>query len=313
MEKLYKKVQWENPQSFVSGGVSYLIFSIDEVNNVMNTGAKLVRTLIFSKVNGKILFQICETMGFSEQKTTILLQIKVALGNHRMRYNLEKVAGSNQLFFYNEQYVSDFSCEFKNGQFGYTSNTFMLSSSGKFSNSTNIINSTISDCVRWHHVLIYRNPDGEIIDYVILYSWDVCPPPANNNEEQVPKGGVGGGEETGPENENIDGVDNICPSSFTFQTINNTANGVGGWQVAGTQGIRIQIVNTQTGQYVPILLPTIYFGLPIIRSDGTFYSQSAARLRAAEAVEYGEQAVMDYYYAGGSIDAVGMTLLCKQK
>ncbi len=92
------------------------------------------------------------------------------------------------------------------------------------------------------------------------------------------------------------------------------SNGTGGWQVAGTQNIHMQVVDLTTGQYVPLYLPTMYFGLPVYRSNGEYYSESEAQLKASQAVKYAEEQVMARYRSlGGAFDIVGMTLLYKQK
>lgn len=50
----------------------------------------------------------------------------------------------------------------------------------------------------------------------------------------------------------------------------------------------MNIVDLTTYQAVPLNLPTIYFGLPVIRSSGEYYSSDAAAGIAADAVEYAE-------------------------
>jgi hypothetical protein len=84
--------------------------------------------------------------------------------------------------------------------------------------------------------------------------------------------------------------------------------------VAGTTDIHMNIIDFITRKAVRITLPTMYFGLPVYRSNGDYYSTSTAAEIAANAVEYAELEVMNRYHAlGGTLDVVGMTLYFRQK
>lgn len=110
-----------------------------------------------------------------------------------------------------------------------------------------------------------------------------------------------------------DGPD-ICKKSFKFKKYIEPTNGVGGWQVSGTKDIHMNIVDFNTRKAVRITLPTMYFGLPVIRSNGEYYSSNRAAEISADAVGWAESEVMARYHAlGGTLDVVGMTLYFRQK
>jgi hypothetical protein len=176
-----------------------------------------------------------------------------------------------------------------------------------------------SSCTDWYWVTTYYYPDGSTYqtwDYVATTcDGDGCYDP---ELASVCPGGDGGGSEsismTLEPNENIDGVDNICESSFKFQQAVASSNGAGGWRLAGTTDIRMKVVNLSTGEYVPLNLPTIYFGLPIFRANGEYYSESRAKEIAAEAVQYAEDEVMRVYRSvGGNLNVAAMTLFYREK
>jgi RHS repeat-associated protein len=108
--------------------------------------------------------------------------------------------------------------------------------------------------------------------------------------------------------------ENICEKSFKFTRIFKADEDGGGWQVAGVSGIRMQIVDTRTGEYVPIILPTIYFGLPAIRKNGDFYSVDYAAKLSAVAVTKAEQKVMDLYHLNPAVglNIAGMSLYFRE-
>lgn len=76
----------------------------------------------------------------------------------------------------------------------------------------------------------------------------------------------------------------------------------------------MKIVDLVTHQTVYLGLPTIYFGLPVMRSNGEYYSTSRAAEIAAKVVDDAERSVLDYYHrTGGRLDVVGMELYYRQK
>jgi hypothetical protein len=76
----------------------------------------------------------------------------------------------------------------------------------------------------------------------------------------------------------------------------------------------MNIVDLTTKRMIRLQLPTMYFGLPVLRANGEFYSTTTAAKIAKDAVEWAEDQVMiRYHQLGGTLDAVGMTLLLRQK
>jgi hypothetical protein len=127
-------------------------------------------------------------------------------------------------------------------------------------------------------------------------------------------GGYGGYDTSKDPNENPDGAANICKSSFKFRKFIETSDDGGGWQEAGTIDIHMNIVDLTTKRMIRLQLPTMYFGLPVLRVNGEFYSTTTAAKIAKDAVEWAEDQVMiRYHQLGGTLDAVGMTLLLRQK
>jgi hypothetical protein len=126
-------------------------------------------------------------------------------------------------------------------------------------------------------------------------------------------GGSGGGESSNPD-DNVDGTSDICRCSFSFSTVIQLDNGLGGWQVAGVTNLHMNIVDLQTKELVPITLPTMYFGLPVIRQNGEFYSSASAADIAADAVQKAESDVMSRYHSlGGAVDVAGMNNYFRQR
>ena len=106
----------------------------------------------------------------------------------------------------------------------------------------------------------------------------------------------------------------ICKKSFKFYKFIEPTGGVGGWQVAGTRNIHFNVVDFVTRKAVRIQLPTIYFGLPVIRMNGEYYSSNRAAEIAADAVDWAEKQTYDRYKVlGGTVDVVGLSLYFRQK
>ncbi len=178
--------------------------------------------------------------------------------------------------------------------------------------------SSLTGCTDWYWVTTHS--DGtQTWSYVTTTCPGGCGVSNPNDATLCPAddggSGGGGGGDSAPidPQENVNALANICESSFLFNTFVEPLNGIGGWQVAGTTNIHMQIVDLTTGQYRLLALPTIYFAMPVYRA-GDYYSPETAASNAAEAVEYAETEVMSYYHSiGGALDIVGMTLYYRQK
>ena len=178
--------------------------------------------------------------------------------------------------------------------------------------------SSSTGCIDWFWVTTYTFPDGTQYEEE-YYIGTTCSggdcqlsDPNGQNMECVNPDPIGGNNYG---NENFDLVFDICYKSFRFQKfidVDGSTN-KGGWQVCGVRNIRMQVVNTQTGEYVLLALPTMYFGLPVIRDNGDFYSPSTASSISSAAVEYAEQKVMQYYHSTGIIDAPHLTEYYRKK
>jgi hypothetical protein len=147
-------------------------------------------------------------------------------------------------------------------------------------------------CTAWYWV-IYDTVTGQIYGANYLYTSCYC------GGGPIDTGG-GGVSDVDP-NESQNSSANICKNSFIFKVINDRP---GGWQVAGTKNIHMNIVDLTTGVIVPVYLPTIYFGLPVTRVNGEHYSLEDASNFAAQAVNYAEtQVMLDYHsnYVAGDI------------
>ena len=106
----------------------------------------------------------------------------------------------------------------------------------------------------------------------------------------------------------------ICKKSFKFKKYIEPTGGVGGWQVAGTKDIHFNVVDLVTRKAIRVGLPTIYFGLPVIRMNGDYYSTNRAAEIAKGAVEWAEGETYNrYLLLGGSVDVVGLSLYFRQK
>lgn len=179
---------------------------------------------------------------------------------------------------------------------------------------TTIITTYCADCTSWYVNGVYSFTSCGGAYVCDQYSYSSC----NRSNGSITNDPGGYGSSTSftvtPSDGNVDGALNICENSFAFQNkIQATSNGEG-WQVAAVKDIHMDIVDTQTGNFVNLTLPVIYFGLPIIRLNGDFYSNERAAEISAAAVEFAEREVMKYYHSlGGSLDRVGMGVYYKKK
>lgn len=107
----------------------------------------------------------------------------------------------------------------------------------------------------------------------------------------------------------------ICKKSFAFQkVVALDEKGFGGWQIAAVSNVHMNLVDPSSGVLMTVRPgPVLYFGFPIVRSNGTFYSTA----RAAElAVEIDNKALLDVmaaYHSGRPIDWEGMNVLYRTK
>ncbi len=76
----------------------------------------------------------------------------------------------------------------------------------------------------------------------------------------------------------------------------------------------MNVIDLTTREVVNITLPTMFFGLPKVRSNGDFYSASYGQSISAAAVGYAEGKVMEMYHnTGGAIDRAGMSTYFRQQ
>lgn len=109
----------------------------------------------------------------------------------------------------------------------------------------------------------------------------------------------------------------ICEKSFQYKkVIELDAGGKGGWQIAAVRNIHMNLVDTRNG-VTQVIRPgtTIYFGLPVIRTNGDFYSTAYAAFLTKEAVQFAEAAVLNEYhkYPQRGLDVAGMSKLYRDK
>lgn len=89
-----------------------------------------------------------------------------------------------------------------------------------------------------------------------------------------------------------------CPKSFHFVTkITADIHDLeyeGGWQIAAINGLHQEFISFPGGPNAPspksIKMPTLYFGLPVLRKNGTNYTYEIAQQLATEAVSAAEKA-----------------------
>ncbi|MCC6286487.1 MAG: hypothetical protein IT249_01250 [Chitinophagaceae bacterium] len=135
------------------------------------------------------------------------------------------------------------------------------------------------ECTDWYSVT-YSN--GQMISEKYLYT--TCNQIDNS----------GGGDSESAKNTIVE-TNSPCPQSFQFGQIVKADSDGGGWQQAGLIGLHFNVVSTTKDvRSREVLLPTIYFGMPITRANGDFYSSSTAASNTARAVKKAE--VEAYYY-----------------
>lgn len=89
-----------------------------------------------------------------------------------------------------------------------------------------------------------------------------------------------------------------CARNFSFTMVTpydlNDPLYEGGWQEAAISGIYFNYVDTRNGVTRTVSFGTIYFGIPYLRIDGTFYSSNEAAVNAAAAANYAEYMTFRY-------------------
>jgi hypothetical protein len=317
MEKLGRILNWEEAEINNIHEVQFLIVPVKNRHSFYDTKYEIARSIVFYKVNDEEMnMNIVEVL---IEKGSVNLahkskEITAIAFLNRIKNRRESVPEVNaSVFFYDQNYNSTDKYYFKDGIFDLSNSSL----TNKRENiDSNLLSNTMEGegCQTWYVIYELRNESGEVIYWEILYSYQEgggCTS-VNPDEEQVPEGG--GSSETLHQNENVDAVDDICKNSFKFQQVISPTNGLGGWRVAGTRGIHMNIIDLVTKKVVPLVLPTMYFGLPIIRANGEYYSENYAKEIAAEAVEYAETEVMKRYHSlGGTLDIVGMAVYYREK
>ena len=154
----------------------------------------------------------------------------------------------------------------------------------------NIISSIGGVCIDWYWNTYFNGTLINSMYVTTTCSGGTCTGPCDNPNDEG-GGGTSGGD-IDPD-DNLESLADICEKSFLFSIFNDRP---GGWQVAGTSNIHMNIVNLETGDLVPIYLPTMFFGLPVTRFNGDYYSPEDAKAFAAAAVNYAETETIEYYH-----------------
>ena len=96
----------------------------------------------------------------------------------------------------------------------------------------------------------------------------------------------------------------ICPNSFDFINIYGKDDKLGklngGYQIAGVSDIRLICVLQNSPNVRFLNLKTLYFGLPILRKNGTKYTNERAQQIAATCVTRAEKDVLDLLNSNGN-------------
>jgi len=103
-----------------------------------------------------------------------------------------------------------------------------------------------------------------------------------------------------------------CPKSFHFVTkISADIHDLeyeGGWQIAAINGLHQEFISFPGGAGAPtpkaIKMPLLYFGLPVLRKNGTNYTYEAAQKIATDAVYEAEKAAGQAFNNGYMQDAL---------
>lgn len=105
---------------------------------------------------------------------------------------------------------------------------------------------------------------------------------ANGNPVYTPPSTGGGPSRAGIEPY---GMLQICSKSFKFsKVIELDASGKGGWQIAAVMGMHMNLIDSRTPGIPKAVSPgpVVYFGFPVVRKDGTFYSKETAAQMAVD-------------------------------
>lgn len=101
----------------------------------------------------------------------------------------------------------------------------------------------------------------------------------------------------------------ICRQSFSFtKAVSLDEKGFGGWQIAAVAGIHMTLLDSRGEAMLISPGPVIYFGLPIVRNTGEFYSKDKAAQIAIDIDNKAIQALMDYYHSGVPVDFEGLNV-----
>jgi hypothetical protein len=110
----------------------------------------------------------------------------------------------------------------------------------------------------------------------------------------------------------------LCPNSFIFQTIVKMEDGSGGWQVAGVSNVADNLIyyngSTRRLTTTRIVLPVVFFGLPIRRKNGDLYSQTRAAEISDRAVKKAnDDLAIEFSKNPAFPNVVGLSLYYRQR
>ena len=312
---LATKPNWENAHFFTSaGGEQLIVVPADKENKTSNPKYGMLTSFVFvsdgSKINsGNILQILGENDALKQQGQNLFakyqtLSFKGVRDGALIIYDInhEYLDGRN---IKDEKVSSDIGAQMSAAGTNPLANSILVNgtkvSSGNIQNSSNRFSAPIlsatknaistygeqgeaQNCTDWYWTTWNVNT-GEILSQTYAYS--TCEKSSSGSSSTV--------------NASLNAPP-PCNSSFHFVTkISGSITEPkfeGGWQVAAVQGIHYNLVSNY---YPPVRIemPLLYFGLPVIKKEGTNsyvnFSYEVAQQIAKNAVAKAEEAAKNLY------------------
>ncbi|MBP6024406.1 hypothetical protein [Ferruginibacter sp.] len=202
MGKIEKKLEWENAELYNRDDVQYLVVPITTNLKKYSNDYEIAKSIVFYKLNGgEMNMTVIELL--SKKGTSFdgkANEILAAAFINKVKDKKEAVPVINaSLFFYDKHYKNIGSYEFNNGAFTPSRKKLIIKNQSGIGVNDSQINPGLStpnsSCETWYVVYDWRDENGNLISWEILYSYFVGDCTAGNEdpEEEMPEGvGAGG-------------------------------------------------------------------------------------------------------------------------
>jgi hypothetical protein len=205
MGKLERQMEWPKAYLVTKERIKFIIVPVSHNKTLVSKDYDIVRSVVFSKLaSGKIEVNIIEILGTKTQGLkTVTRELTELAWYNKVTGGSEAISGVEAtVFFYDGAYQNKGSFSFKDGKWTISKSKLNNRSNKYFisSDTEDLLQATTTEsqnCATFYVVYDWYNGNGELVDWEILYSYQVCDGGGNPDEEEVPEGG-GGGDSSNP-------------------------------------------------------------------------------------------------------------------